>query len=44
MKRVAAKFVPRDLTDTQKERRIEACRDLKQHLETNPDFLSNHYG
>ena len=40
MKRVAAKFVPRALTDFQKERRIEACRDLKQQLEADPDFLS----
>ncbi|XP_054282527.1 protein GVQW3-like [Macrosteles quadrilineatus] len=40
MKRVAAKFVPRALTDFQKERRIEACRDLKQQLEANPDLLS----
>ncbi|KAJ8952642.1 hypothetical protein NQ318_020957 [Aromia moschata] len=40
MKRVAAKFVPRALTDNQKECRVETCRALKQQLETDPDFLS----
>jgi len=40
MKMVTAKFVPRILTDTQKERRIETCRDLKQHIGIDPDFLS----
>lgn len=40
MKRIAVKFVPRALTDNQKECRVETCRALKQHLETDPDFLS----
>lgn len=40
MKRVTAKFVPRALTDNQKEHRVETCRALKQQLETDPDFLS----
>ncbi|KAJ8961663.1 hypothetical protein NQ318_021261 [Aromia moschata] len=44
MKRVAAKFVPRALTDNQKECRVETCRALKQQLETDPDFLSKNYG
>lgn len=34
MSRVAAKFVPRLLTDQQKERRIETCRAMKEHAET----------
>ncbi|KAJ8952132.1 hypothetical protein NQ318_018468 [Aromia moschata] len=39
-KRVVAKFVPRALTDNQKECRVETCCALKQQLETDPDFLS----
>ncbi|KAJ8934238.1 hypothetical protein NQ318_000004 [Aromia moschata] len=35
---VVAKYVPRALTDNQKECRI--CRALKQQVETDPDFLS----
>ncbi|KAJ8953537.1 hypothetical protein NQ318_002957 [Aromia moschata] len=40
MKRVAATFNARALTDNQKEYRVETCRALKQQLETDPDFLS----
>lgn len=40
MKRITAKFVPRALTDNQKECRVETCRDLKEQLKTDPDFLS----
>ncbi|KAJ8955879.1 hypothetical protein NQ318_005427 [Aromia moschata] len=43
MKRVAAKFVPRALTDNQKECRVETCRALKQQLETDPGFLSKEF-
>ncbi|KAJ8956911.1 hypothetical protein NQ318_014329 [Aromia moschata] len=39
-KRVDAKFVPRTMTDNQKECRVETCRALKQQLETDRDFLS----
>ncbi|CAH1962110.1 unnamed protein product [Acanthoscelides obtectus] len=40
MKRVIAKFVPRALTDHQKEHRAETCRALKQQLVSDPNFLS----
>lgn len=40
MKRITAKFVPRALTDNQKECRVETCRELKEQLKTDPDFLS----
>ncbi|KAJ8963048.1 hypothetical protein NQ318_018511 [Aromia moschata] len=39
MKRVAGKFVPRALTDNQKECRLETYLALKQQLETDPDEL-----
>ena len=40
MKRVAAKFVPRLLSEDQKASRLDACRELKDQLETDPDFSS----
>lgn len=40
MKRVAAKFVPRLLTDPQKERRLETCHAMKEQLENDPEFFS----
>ncbi|CAH1961299.1 unnamed protein product [Acanthoscelides obtectus] len=40
MKRVAAEFVPRALTDNQKEHRVETCHALRQQLEFDPNFLS----
>ncbi|CAH1989376.1 unnamed protein product [Acanthoscelides obtectus] len=40
MKRVAAKFNPRALTDNQKEPRAETCPALAQQLESDPNFLS----
>ncbi|CAH2012579.1 unnamed protein product [Acanthoscelides obtectus] len=33
-------FVPRALTDNQKERRVETWRALKQQLKSDPNFLS----
>ena len=39
MKRVAAKFVPHMLTADQKQPRVDACRELKEHLEIDPDFF-----
>jgi len=40
MRRVAAKFVPRQLTEDQRKSRIAVCQDLKRELENDPDFLS----
>ncbi|XP_068250807.1 protein GVQW3-like [Palaemon carinicauda] len=39
MKIVAAKMVPRLLTDGQKQSRMDACRELKEHLEVVPDLF-----
>ena len=41
MRRVSAKFVPRLLTEDQKNHRVQVCRDLLQHAETDCTFLSN---
>jgi hypothetical protein len=40
MRRVAAKFVPRLLSDDQKSRRLEVCEELKQRVEMEPHFMS----
>lgn len=40
MTRVAAKFMPRILTDHQKEQRLETCRALKDQLRDDPNFFS----
>jgi len=40
MKRVAAKFVPRLLSEDQRASRLEVCHEIKDHLKTDPDFLS----
>lgn len=37
--RIVAEFVPRTLADNQKEHQVKTCHTLKQHLETEPDFL-----
>jgi len=39
MKRVAAKFVPHVLTADQKQSRVDACRELKEHLEIDPNLF-----
>jgi transposase len=39
MKRVAAKFVPHVLTADQKQSQVDACLELKEHLEINPDLF-----
>jgi hypothetical protein len=39
MKEVAAKFVPHVLRTDQKQSRVDACCDLKEHLEIDPDLL-----
>jgi histone-lysine N-methyltransferase SETMAR len=40
MKRVTAKFVPHVLTADQKQSRVDACRELKEHLEIDPHLFS----
>jgi [histone H3]-lysine36 N-dimethyltransferase SETMAR len=40
MRRVAAKFVPRLLTEDQRKSRLTVCQDLKRELENDPNFLS----
>ena len=40
IKRVAAKFVSHVLTVDQKQSRVGACRELKEHLEIDPDLFS----
>ena len=39
MARVASKFVPRILTDEQKERRVEICQELLDRANADPDFM-----
>jgi len=40
MRRVAAKFVPRLLTQDQKNTRLTLCLELKNQIESDPNFLS----
>ena len=40
MKRVAAKFVPRLLSEDLRVSRLNVCREMKDQLKTDPDFLS----
>jgi len=40
MRRVAAKFVPRLLTQDQKNTRLTLCQELKNQIESDPNFLS----
>ena len=40
MKRVAVKFVPRLLSEDQRANRSDVCRELKDKLKTDPEFLS----
>jgi len=40
MKRVAAKFVPRLLSEDQRANRLDVCCEMKDKLKTDPDFLS----
>ena len=40
MKRVAAKFVPRLLSEDQRASRLDVCREMKDQLKTDPHFLS----
>ncbi|XP_029657276.1 uncharacterized protein LOC115231371 [Octopus sinensis] len=39
MKRVAANFVPHLLTEDQKRSRLNACRELKEQLEVDPNVF-----
>ena len=40
MRRVAAKFVPRLLSHDQKHTRLTLCQELKNEIESDPNFLS----
>ena len=40
MRRIAAKFVPRLLTNDQKEHRVDVCEDLLQRMQEDPLFTS----
>jgi hypothetical protein len=40
MRRIAAKFVPRLLTDDQKQHRLEVSMELKEPVRNDPYFLS----
>ena len=40
MKRVAAKFVPCLLSEDQRANRLDVCREMKDQLKIDPDFLS----
>ena len=40
MRRIAAMFVPRLLTNDQKEQRVEFCEDLLQRIQEDPPFTS----
>ena len=39
MRKVCAKMVPRLLNDDQKERRMQVCQDIIEHLQSEPDLL-----
>ena len=40
MKRVAAKFIPHLLSEDQRANRLDVCREMKDQLKADPDFLS----
>ena len=40
MRRIAAKFVPRLLTQEQKENRVEVCKELRQSASEDPSLMS----
>jgi hypothetical protein len=40
MKRVTAKFVPRLLTEEQKNKHVNVYRDLQEQLKNDPQFLT----
>jgi hypothetical protein len=40
MRRVSAKFVPRLLTEEQKDNLVNVCSDLKEELRNDPKFLT----
>jgi len=41
MRRISARFVPRQLSDDQKALRVSVCRELKQQPRDDPNFISN---
>ena len=43
MRKICAKMVPKLLDDDQKERRVEVCQDIFEHLQTEPDLLQSRH-
>ena len=41
MRRVSAKFVPRFLTDNQKENHVESSQELLENANSNENFFKN---
>jgi histone-lysine N-methyltransferase SETMAR len=41
MRLISARFVPRPLSDDQKDHRVSVCRELKQKARYDPNFISN---
>jgi hypothetical protein len=41
MRRISVRFVPRLLSDDQKAHRVSVCRELKQQVIDDPNFISN---
>ena len=41
MRKVCAKMMPRLLTEEQKAQRLNACRDIRQQIEVDKNFLEN---
>jgi len=39
MRKICAKMVPKLLTDEQKDRRLQVCKDILERLDTEPDLL-----
>lgn len=41
MRKICAKFVPKILTDDQKQRRVSACEDVLQAIQEDPNSIAN---
>jgi hypothetical protein len=39
MRRIAAKFLPRLLTDDQKQRRVNVCLEVREKVNEDPTFI-----
>ena len=43
MERVAAKFIPRLLSEDQRANRLDVCREIKDQLKNDRLFVQNHH-